>query len=140
MTGPGPSSGLTDDHTVGQRRRWPAWWLLLYILGGVAAAVLTCAIILASWHGCAEDREAGGNFAIFFLFVTALVVMPLMGAATGITAVAANALLRRIPSSSRLSAFIPVAITVVGVGILLCAMIGWIAEGVPPEGYCELRP
>lgn len=94
---------------------------------------------MATWHGCAEDREAGGNFALVFLFAGALIVMPLAGATTGVMAVAANAVLRRIPSWSRLSDPIPIAITVIGGGIMLWLMIAWITEGMPPEGYCDIR-
>lgn len=100
MTRPDQPSAVTDHHAP---QRWSGWWIALHLLGGIAAALLTFAITLVSWHRCAVDPEAGGSFGIMFLFVTALIVMPLVGAATGITAVIANALLRRIPRCSRLS-------------------------------------
>ncbi|WP_460699821.1 hypothetical protein [Nocardia thraciensis] len=136
MTRIGEWSTIPEPRTP---RRWSKWWIVLYFLAGIVAATATFESNLAAWDRCAVDPEAGGSFAIMARFAAALVVMPLVGAATGIMAVVANALLLRNPHRPRLTGRVPLAITLVGAGVLLYLMNIWIAAGVPPEGYCDMR-
>ncbi|WP_280269653.1 hypothetical protein [Nocardia wallacei] len=100
--------------------------------------MLTYQKTMASWGRCAVGLDAGGGFGVMFLFVTALFVMPLVGAVTGTMAVVASALLHRTPRFPRLSSRVPLAITIAGAGVMAYLIKIWTAEGVPPEGYCQM--
>ncbi|RMI29908.1 hypothetical protein EBN03_24265 [Nocardia stercoris] len=103
---------------------------------GVGAAWLTLVRMRDSWDGCEIELDAGGRFAMTFLFLVALIVMPLMSTAIGASSILANAKLLRTDPLARRSTLAPIAITVVG-GVGLWLVVEFlVSKGAPPVGYC----
>lgn len=111
-----------------------AGFIVASACGGIVAAVVTIERLAESWSACRAEFEPGAGFALTLLSVTAMLVMPVVAAAVAALAAAAHAAFR----DSRFGPILGALITVLGAAFVLLLVVGWVAVGVPPTGYCDL--
>jgi hypothetical protein len=119
------------------RRKWGCAFMALCLLAGIGGAILVCLGIAVSWSGCHDELEGGGNFAISFLCIAALLVFPSVAGVSGAVASATHALLRRITRLEQRADIAATLITAVGAIALVVLMALWMKWGNPPDGYCD---
>ncbi|MEU6037715.1 hypothetical protein ABZ801_20120 [Actinomadura sp. NPDC047616] len=121
------------------RRRWAGRFVVLCLVLGIGGAVAAYLGMAAAWSGCEEDLDAGGRFAVNFLGVAGLFVMPTVGVLTGAMAAASHRWIARSRNLRHLGDVVPSLITLAGIATLLILIGLWVMWGGPADGSCD-RP
>ncbi|MGV9409508.1 hypothetical protein ACWDOP_06295 [Nocardia sp. NPDC003693] len=117
-------------------RRWSAWVIPLYPIGGVGAAWITYDRMVGSVVDCVHDLDGGSAFWLLFLGASGLVAMVTIALVAGMIAVGSNRLLRTSPAWERFSEAVPILVTVAGVALIMLTGILLLNEATLPADYC----